>query len=978
MPKKPKAVWGFVCLLALCCSACGSDPAKPATAAAKDASGGDVAQSLCSKAALRPDGLCCPAGEFFLSGVPGCAKVGPRGCSADSAAAAEACVPRWCADWAKPSGQPCDDKAVCLPQGRTCTAPEVDQGQGCPAGHVPTSPTDASCRPAGRADQPLGLAPLGAEPGGLEVPELADLPAPATPVWCHGVLPYPSVACTPGAPSCPVGETRREGKCSPIAGPGWLCPTGFAVAPLDGNPHTDLPGCVPDPADCGSGPFPPLEPTNVGPLLFYVDPSAAADGDGSQAKPWSSLPMALGKVPPGAILALASGSYALSGPLEQDVSLLGRCAAMVSLSAPAGQPLRVHAKVLLARLRVGDPGRGVLVEGKGNANLQGVAVQGLPGPAVTVQGAATKLLVGNAVLGSGVDADEPARCVLVSEGAQAQIERVRLRGCEDAGLDVDLGAAATLSEAVVDGIRPLHTGADYAPAAVTHMGSTLTLKNARLRRQYGAAVYAANPDDTLVLRDVRIEEPQLTYQAQNTGMGLLTYAQSLDVAGLVVDGGRLSAIQIMSGTAYLQNVAVRSVVGVPGVAESGMGLAVAGGALVTVEDADLRGTAFGGVYAEDSGIALTNSLIAGVRRFGSGPARGLTLYGAAAILTRVRITDCGTIGISAFAGDVYGSEILAEDLVIDHIAAAPDNNGLGRGILIGDATGLTGRRIRIEHVHTGGLTVAGAGTTAQVRDLTIQHVLDDGEGWFGRGIDVSDGAEIALRGLYLRDYGEAGIAALTDAAVTVSDAAVVDGHPNPAPAFGAAVSLAERTTVRAYGVRAREASDCGIRITDRSEGDLFGVQVAAMRLTTANGTGIVASGGSRLHAVAALVDHARGIGVGVWQSSASLEDSVVRHVDDPPAPDKIAPLGYGVLTLDGGELAIDRCILSHAARAGLLVDAGCAAVLGFSLVAGNLIGAVLGVDPTPLLATLAMLENSNSNTAGMSGFPLPPPPPPLN
>ncbi len=963
-------------LAALLTLACGSDPAAQAPAATKDALGGDTGPNLCPKASLRPDGQCCPPGEFFLPGMPGCAKVGPRGCAADSAATAQTCVPRWCFDWRKASGEPCDDQALCLPQGRTCTDAEIDHGGGCPAGQAPTSATDSSCRPAGQVEQPTGLAPLPPPARGHELPDLPDLPSPATPVWCPGELLYPAVLCTPNTPKCLVGETWANGKCTPIAGPDWLCPPGFVPAPPDGNPHSDLPGCLPDPADCGNAPFP--VPDKVGPLLYYVDSNALPGGDGTQVKPWSNLATALAKVPAGATLALAAGDYGLAAPLEQEVALVGRCAAKVTLSAAADEPLIIHAKVLLARLRVSGPGRGVLVEGKGNAHLQAVVLQGLPGAALTVQGPAASVAVSNAVLGDGTDADDAAQCVLVRQGAQAQIERVRLRGCEDAGLNVDLAAAATLSEAVVDGVRPLHTGADYAPAAISHLGSSLTVQKARLRRQYGAAVYAANPDDTLVLRDVLIQEPQLTYQAQNTGMGLLSYAQNLDVAGLVVQGGRLSAVQIMQGSAYLQNLAIRDVAGVPAVSASGMGLVVAGGALVTVDDADLRGTAFAGVYVEDSGLSLTNALISGVRRIQGDAGRGLTLAGAAAILTQVRIHDCGTIGISAFASSSHSSAILAEDLVIDHIAAAPDNNGLGRGILMGETTTLTGRRVRIEHVHTIGLSVADAGTRADVRDLTIRHVLDDGQGWFGRGLDVSDGAEVSVLGLYVRDYREAGIAALTDAAVTVSDAALIDGSPNAANVFGDAISLAEGSRVRAQGLRTHGASDCGIRITDHSQAELFGVQVAAMKLATANGTGVVASSGSRVHAVAALVDHARGIGVGVWQGSASLEDSVVRSVDDPADVSKIAPLGYGILAVDGGVLALDRSILSQAARAGLLVDAGCTATLGYSLVVGNLIGAVLGVDPSPLIATLALLENSGGNTAGMSGFPLPPPPPPLN
>ena len=133
--------------LAACSSCAPTDVATdPDTAAGSKPSCHDVQR--------RPDGTCCPPGQFFELTSATCIAVGPPECADIAFNAPEKCVPRWCWDWRTSrepgKGNACEQgTAGCHLIGRICTADELAQGHGCNAGDFPQSEEPGDCAPAG-------------------------------------------------------------------------------------------------------------------------------------------------------------------------------------------------------------------------------------------------------------------------------------------------------------------------------------------------------------------------------------------------------------------------------------------------------------------------------------------------------------------------------------------------------------------------------------------------------------------------------------------------------------------------------------------------------------------------------------------------------------------------------------------------------------------------------------------------------------
>ena len=187
--------------------------------------------------------------------------------------------------------------------------------------------------------------------------------ADAGPLGCKpGSLARGDGTCAPaGLPAdapCPPGEALGEaGACIPAGVPPEMCGDGFLP---DGDSGCDPvlpaepcpPGLIAVPGDaecrevapCGAGTWGEIP---VEPGTQHVDASyAAADGDGSAAKPWPTIQAGIAAAAPGAIVAVAAGSYAEDAFVhDKAVRLWGRCPELVEI---------VGTGVAFASLRIED------------------------------------------------------------------------------------------------------------------------------------------------------------------------------------------------------------------------------------------------------------------------------------------------------------------------------------------------------------------------------------------------------------------------------------------------------------------------------------------------------------------------------------------------------------------------------------------------------------------------------------------------
>jgi len=152
-----------------------------------------------------------------------------------------------------------------------------------------------------------------------------------------------------GPPGCAPGqrETEEDG-CQPAGVPPDSCAQGFTPDGEQGCipilPATPCPAgqmAIPgetecrDVAPCGTGKWGDIP---VAGTTQYVDAAyAGSDSDGTEQRPWTTITGAVQAAEPGAIVAVAEGSYAESVLVQsKPVRLWGRCPSLVEIVTPGG------------------------------------------------------------------------------------------------------------------------------------------------------------------------------------------------------------------------------------------------------------------------------------------------------------------------------------------------------------------------------------------------------------------------------------------------------------------------------------------------------------------------------------------------------------------------------------------------------------------------------------------------------------------
>jgi len=139
-------------------------------------------------------------------------------------------------------------------------------------------------------------------------------------------------------------------------------------------------------------------------VLLHVQAGAAADGDGSEERPFATIAEAMATAGAGTIIALAKGSYDEAVRLAEGVTLWGACVAetTVTCSEPASDAgtITVDGPLTAVRnLRVGGERPGLWVDGdatEASVTLDGVLFQGCREYGLSLRGGASA--TGNTVV----------------------------------------------------------------------------------------------------------------------------------------------------------------------------------------------------------------------------------------------------------------------------------------------------------------------------------------------------------------------------------------------------------------------------------------------------------------------------------------------------------------------------------------------------------------------------------------------------
>lgn len=696
-------------------------------------------------------GAGCLAGEWpggeGESCIPVGAEIRPRDALTPGTAGplpplADLTTPRWC--WQSDDCTPFADG--CETASRACSRDELAAGAGCPAGTWPSPAAQGACVVTGSVAS--GASEVDTE---LDPTQLPEIPPLGSPRWCWDTLPdgcepftegcelAPRV-CGPGESGCPAGEVPDGPDCRPAGGETG-CPEGFLP--------DESTGCAPDPAACGTDPW-PAAPDGA-PVVFVDAAAPAAGADGTQATPYATLAAAIDAAPEGAYLLLAAGTYNEQLVVGTSVTIRGRCAAMVTLTYPswtfstagAGEPVRLE----------------------------------------------------NLTLCSGT---QPA--IWLDQARPLIMRGVHVSGAGQIGVFVDgADARAEVYESVVSGTR--RNDGQGLGWSVRADGGELRLVGSRVHGGHGAAVSSGGAGGELIVEDVLIDAT-----APNVADGLQGYALASLDGSLRAAGVRVRDVH--SAVAAFEASAI-SAAGLhyadpdPGdpASESYAAHAIHGGRL-SLLGVHLAGGYNIGLNASAGGeLSAASTLVQDIAA--GGRAAGLALRawdGGVVHLQSVRLSHTAAgvlvsraVGAESFVGDP--AHLSGVDVLVDAI-------GSEAFLVQGEActVDLAGSRVTGSSDYgVWSWLSASARFVGTLIDGTVNTPLDP---YPGLGAGVTH--EAALELTATRVSANTGIGVLVSDSVLEGDMLVIDGTvpqdppelPSPSYGYGLQVLVDGRATLR--------------------------------------------------------------------------------------------------------------------------------------------------------------------------------------
>lgn len=607
---------------------------------------------------------------------------------------------------------------------------------GCEPGELPRD--DGACQPA-------GLPP--------------DMPCPP------GELPRDDGACQPaGLPSdmpCPPGETlSMDGACQSAGVPASECGEGF-VSDGDDGCEPVLPGtaCPPgqmavpgepdchDVAPCAAGTWGgiPIEPGTQ-----FVDKSYPGnDSDGSEAHPWTTVSQAIAAAAPGAIVAVAAGTYPEDVLVQgKPVRLWGRCPALVEIGGTGAQP---------ASLQILDPGS------------SGATVRGL-----SITGAKAGLFVRNAAQltleevrihdteGIGVDIGSTSAATSVDLRGTL-IESARMAGALIGGAEVTLDGVVLRSTRIDDSLgvgRGAHVG---KMANVTIRGSVVEQNH-----ESGLLVAAA----TLAVEASVIRDTQ-TMESGIGGLGIIAQkGADLTVRSSLVERSHEVGALILGATATLESTVFRATKTAPASQQdSGMGLVVQNAGskrgVAEIRSCLLDANEDSALIAIGSDVTLVSTLVRGSTAPGAPSGKGLLLQDSDggqrsnAIIQGCAVENAHDKGILVLDSDAD----IEATAVRSTQAVTPSQ--VGYGIYaggfpeLGMRSDVTIRDSQVEDNRTAGVVAFSSDLrveTSVIRGTATNQVGDNGYGiYFEDDETAPEGPRLHVRGCLVEENHKVGV-----------------------------------------------------------------------------------------------------------------------------------------------------------------------------------------------------------------------------
>lgn len=584
---------------------------------------------------------------------------------------------------------------------------------------------------------------------------------------------------------CRPGWTARRGedgieRCDPWEGERPVCTGATALFP-------GQPGCTPLGEACAADRFAVTLPATG---VLFVDPDAAAGGDGTRAAPFNSIDDAFAAATEGDTVALSKGTFQGRVMVPAGVTVRGACVAEttitdIQLRATGGTVMAAGFGTRVENLRVTGANPGVWIEGPGvGMDLEDVLVEEATLSGISVFEATLRMRNVavrdmRAFMGFG-------RGLLVETNGVMEVTNGSVERARESGITVLAGQAELHDVAVLDTFAEGDTGDALSVAFAGRItGEGVVIEGTEVLGVYGLlegstieltdAIVRGGAEDAAQFNDGAIGRLERVLFEGNVGAGLLAQASDVEGTDLVFIGGP-RAMSVQGGAnvrlerAYATGMASNAF-------RVGSTTEPAQAELldITVEDTEASGVQF----QEGGGGSLTRGYIARARGSavvvrGEGtevtlrdvtavegrqgetiPGRGMEVrVGAAVDVEGFTVRDCEQIGVLVEDASGRFGNVTVSDM------RAPPGDTAGRGLALQNSeVTLTG--VRLLNNEGAGATVS-IGATVTFEDLEVRGTNANFEQLGGSGLSVNGSSFVTLRGALFEGNTEVSIAAFEE------------------------------------------------------------------------------------------------------------------------------------------------------------------------------------------------------------------------
>ncbi len=618
---------------------------------------------------------------------------------------------------------------------------------------------------AGWSSCPDGKTPTGGDCG------MPPMPCAAGTTFFVG-----DTACTAvGPPMCAMGFAPAPG--------GWGCAPVVVAGPCADPTFEQLgsPTCVP--VDDCAGAFPPAAAT-----VFVSSQYTAAQVDATHKQ---HIADALAVAAVGATVAIDSGEYDEALTPSQAVTLVGRCAAQVTLrgtTAQVGVTAAGTQGIVLSDMTITGFEPGVSVSGGGAVEIDHCIVEGNAKAGVLATDSGTTVTVNGSALRANV-ADESARFgygIAVGFGASATIAGSSFTDDGELGVFAEEGGIAKVSQSVIRRSKPRAGNNAYGWGIGGESGGLLTVTECDIEDVSGGGVVVVEPGTTATVTRV--------FTAATVG-------------GAVASGPPIAG-----------------------------GVLVQLSASATIVDSTLSDGEVAGLYVSDMGTAtLTTSAIIGVRTGGTGVG-GLVVASGGKVTTQGSVVannaqvgvvvaapgelDGGSLYLLANTGAalaIDGKSTLSRLRIAKTANGAPTTTPFGTGIYVAAGASLTLDHAAVLDGPGLGILVAGKGATATLSDLVVRDTLSFGDA-SGFGLAVAGGGLATVtNAAFVNNRDISVYASDMGSSCSLTQATVAQTVANGPEGRGRGVNIQSNAHGELHGVAVLQSTEVGVDVTDGAD-----------------------------------------------------------------------------------------------------------------------------------------------------------------